>query len=173
MLHETTKAAFVEDVASQRPKPKTRRTVSLCKEAQGNHVISPRSSRVVLNVTAFIAFVTLMMCSLNAQETRATLSGTVFDPSGATLVGAKLTLSNVATGVTANAVTNSQGEYRFLFIDPGTYKMTADIAGFESYVQNQIVINMGQASTVDIRMKVGSQSDTVEVTRSEERRVVR
>jgi hypothetical protein len=42
--------------------------------------------------------------------------------------------------------------------------MTADVAGFESYVQNQIVINMGQASTVDIRMKVGSQSDTVEVT---------
>ena len=133
-------------------------------ETVENRLTHLRGNSILRNVTAFIAFIMMAVCSVNAQETRATLSGTVTDPSGATLVGAKLTLSNMATGVTANAVTNGQGEYRFLFIDPGTYKMTADVAGFETYVQSQIVINMGQASTVDIRMKVGSQSDTVEVT---------
>ena len=104
------------------------------------------------------------MGSLNAQETRATLSGTVFDPSGATLVGAKLSLTNVATGVIVNSVSNSDGQYRFLFVDPGTYKLAAEVAGFESYVQNGVVLNVSQAATVDVRMKVGSQSDTVEVT---------
>src|SRR5665213_3347479 len=164
MLHETTKAVFVEDVASQRPKSKTRRTLSLCKEARGNPVVSPGRNRVVLNVIAFIAFAMLALCPLTAQETRATLSGTVTDPSPANIVGATLRLTNTATGSTANAKTNGDGQYRFLFVDPGNYSLAVEAKGFESYVQKEIVLNMGQASTVDIRMKVGSQSDTVEVT---------
>ena len=123
MLHETTQAVFVEDVASQRPKSKTRRTVSLCKEARENPVVSPGRNRVVLNVTAFIAFAMLVLCPLTAQETRATLSGTVTDPSPANIVGATLRLTNTATGSTATAKTNGDGQYRFLFVDPGNYNL--------------------------------------------------
>jgi hypothetical protein len=164
MLHETTKAVFVEDVASQRPKSKTRRTVSLCKEARENPVVSPGRNRVVLNVTAFIAFAMLVLCPLTAQETRATLSGTVTDPSPANIVGATLRLTNTATGSTATAKTNGDGQYRFLFVDPGNYNLAVEAKGFESYVQKEIVLNMSQAATIDIKMKLGSQSDTVTVT---------
>ena len=164
MLHETTKAVFVEDVASQRPKSKTRRTLSLCKEARGNPVVSPGRNRVVLNVIAFIAFAMLALCPLTAQETRATLSGTITDPSPATIVGATLRLTNLATTVTVTAITNGDGQYRFILIDPGSYKLTVEASGFESYVQNGIVLNVSQAATIDIKMKVGSQSDTVTVT---------
>ncbi|MDR3409830.1 MAG: carboxypeptidase-like regulatory domain-containing protein, partial [Formivibrio sp.] len=129
-----------------------------------NHAAIPNRFRVFLNVIAFIAFAMLTMCSLRAQETRATLSGTVFDPSQATIVGATLRLANVATGVTSTATSNTDGQYRFLFIDPGNYKLSAEAPGFESYVQTGIVLNVSQASTVDIRMKLGSQSDTVTVT---------
>jgi hypothetical protein len=164
MLHETTQAVFVEDVASQRPKSKTRRTVSLCKEARENPVVSPGRNRVVLNVTAFIAFAMLVLCPLTAQETRATLSGTVTDPSPANIVGATLRLTNTATGSTATAKTNGDGQYRFLFVDPGNYNLAVEAKGFESYVQKEIVLNMSQAATIDIKMKLGSQSDTVTVT---------
>ncbi len=164
MFQRTARAESIEDTASQELRFKRRRTALLKIQKLRNNVAHLGRYSIFLNATAFIVFVMMLVCSVNAQETRATLSGTVTDPSGATLVGAKLALSNVATGVTANAVTNGQGEYRFLFIDPGTYKMTADVAGFESYVQNGIVLNMSQASTVDIHMKVGSQSDTIEVT---------
>jgi hypothetical protein len=155
MLYGKRSAGPVSDVANHQP---------MSKERSGNVAGSIRSLRVFLYVSAFIAVVTLSIGSLSAQETRATLSGTVFDPSGATLVGARLTLTNVATAVTVNSVSNSDGQYRFLFIDPGTYKLTAEVAGFESYVQSGVVLNVSQAATVDVRMKVGSQSDTVEVT---------
>ncbi len=164
MLHETTKAVFVEDVASQRPKSKTRRAVSLCKEARGNPVISLGYNRVLLNVIAFIAFAMLVLCPLTAQETRATLSGTVTDPSPANIVGATLRLTNIATGSTATAVTNGDGQYRFMLIDPGNYRLSAEAPGFESYVQNGVVLNVSQAATIDIKMKLGSQSDTITVT---------
>ena len=154
MLYGKRTAESVEDVSNHQTTAKDRLKVT--------GLI--RSLRVFLYVSAFIAVVTLSMGSLNAQETRATLSGTVFDPSGATLVGAKLSLTNVATGVIVNSVSNSDGQYRFLFVDPGTYKLAAEVAGFESYVQNGVVLNVSQAATVDVRMKVGSQSDTVEVT---------
>ena len=164
MLHAATRARFVEEVATERPESKNRQTGSLGKEARGYPVVSLRGNRVVLNVTAFIAFVMLMICSLNAQETRATLSGTVTDPSQATIEGATLRLTNLATGVMTSAVSNGDGQYRFLFVDPGNYKLAAEASGFESYVQNGIVLNVSQASTIDIKMKVGSQSDTVTVT---------
>jgi len=55
-----------------------------------------------------------------AQETRATLSGTVLDQSGAVIVGANLKLVNKDTGVALTATSNESGYYRFLFVNPGT-----------------------------------------------------
>jgi hypothetical protein len=147
MLHARTTTGFAGDAANR-----------------DDHVAIPKRFYVFLNVIAFIACAMLMVCSLQAQEARATMSGTVFDPSQATIVGATLRLTNVATGVTSTAKSNTDGQYRFLFIDPGTYKLAAEAPGFESYVQTGIVMNVSQASTVDIRMKLGSQVDTVTVT---------
>jgi hypothetical protein len=87
MLSATTRAGYVDDVAIHGPISKHRHTMSPSKEAGRNSVTSTRSLRFFLNVTVFFAFMTLMVCSLSAQETRATLAGTVFDPSHATIVG--------------------------------------------------------------------------------------
>jgi len=164
MIHGATKAGSSEDVATTLLESKTQQSVSLSGKTRENSGMYLLKNRVVYCVSVFIGMLMLISSPLAAQEARATLSGTVTDPSGATLVGAKLTLSNVATGVNANAVTNGQGEYRFLFIDPGTYKLTADATGFKAYVENGIVLNVSQASTIDIKMALGSQSDTVTVT---------
>jgi hypothetical protein len=164
MIQGTTRTGLVGDVASQRPVLKNRRMVLLGKEARRNTMVFPRSNRALLNLTAFFAFMTLMVCSLSAQESRATLSGTVFDPSHATIVGATLRLTNLATGVSASANSNGDGQYRFLFVDPGNYTLSVEAKGFESYLEKGIVLNVSQASTVDITMALGSQSSTITVT---------
>ena len=161
MFQETTK---VELETNQRPVSKMRHTASPDKETRAYSKVFLRGSRFVTNVVVFIAAALVMVGSLAAQETRATLSGTVFDPNSATIVGATLKLSNVATGVTTAATSNTDGQYRFLFVDPGTYTLSAEAQGFQSFVENGIVLNVSQASTVDVRMALGSQSSTVTVT---------
>jgi hypothetical protein len=101
---------------------------------------------------------------LLAQETRATLSGTVSDATGGVVANATLHLTNVNTGTSASVTTNQIGQYRFLFVDPGSYRLVVDAPGFERYVESGITLNVSQASTVDIKMTIGSQTQTVTVT---------
>ena len=65
-----------------------------------------------------------------AQETRGSVSGLVSDSSGAVVAGATLRLTNVETGVVLTTTSNETGLYRFLFLNPGKYKLTATAAGF-------------------------------------------
>lgn len=102
-----------------------------------------------------------------AQETRATLSGTVADAAQSVLPNVRLKLTNIDTATTSNATTNSVGQYRFLFLNPGKYKLTAEIQGFRTFVQTGIVLDVSQAATVDISMSIGSQTQTVDVNASE------
>src|ERR1700710_441188 len=101
---------------------------------------------------------------VSAQETRATLSGTVTDPDGSAVPNANVTLMNVKTNITATAKSNAEGQYRFLFIDPGTYTLNAEGAGFSRFSEKNIVLVTSQAATLDIKLAVGSESQTVTVT---------
>ena len=98
-----------------------------------------------------------------AQETRATLSGTITDPTASALPNVTLTLANQNTGTSTTTQSNSAGQYRFLFIDPGTYTLSAETTGFSRYVQQGVTLNVSQASTIDIKMVIGSTEQTVEV----------
>jgi hypothetical protein len=62
---------------------------------------------------------------MRAQETRGNVSGIVSDSSGAVVAGATLRLTNVETGVVLTATSNETGLYRFLFLNPGRYKLVA------------------------------------------------
>ncbi|WP_263350364.1 TonB-dependent receptor [Acidicapsa acidisoli] len=152
MLQAETKLCVVKNEAGQKA-----RTGVQPKVHSGRAMIFAHT--IVLLVLASLAASTM-----SAQETRATLSGTVFDPSSATIVGATLKLTNIATGVSATATSNTDGQYRFLFVDPGTYTLSTEAQGFQTFVENGIVLNVSQASTIDVRMALGSQSSTVTVT---------
>src|SRR5262249_18339969 len=69
----------------------------------------------------------------------------------------------VATGVVLTAQSNDVGQYRLLFVNPGTYKLTAEAAGFRTFLREGILLTLGQAATLDIPLQVGSQSETVTV----------
>ena len=67
-----------------------------------------------------------------AQEYRGKLQGQVVDDSRGVLPGVTLTLRNDATGVTVDRISDAEGRYRFDFVDPGTYSVTAALQGFRS-----------------------------------------
>ncbi|MBK7925964.1 MAG: TonB-dependent receptor [Bryobacterales bacterium] len=99
-----------------------------------------------------------------AQDTRASLSGTVVDPSQAAVAGASVKLINVNTGVDFDSVTNGSGQYRFLFLIPGTYKLTAHMEGFRSFEYEGILLQVGQSAVVDVSLQLGATTETVTVS---------
>src|SRR4030095_3826574 len=98
-----------------------------------------------------------------AQEIRATLSGTIIDPSGAAIVGVKVSLVNVDTSATSQAETNQLGQYRILFLNPGKYRLTAQMSGFQTPGRGGSARSTKQAATVDLSLQLGTQTDTVTV----------
>lgn len=99
-----------------------------------------------------------------AQTNLATLRGTVTDPSGAAVPNAQVILTNVATNAIRNAVSNSNGEYEFPYVDPGTYQITCNAPGFEKFVAEKVDIVGYETRRVDVRMQVGSTNTLVTVT---------
>jgi hypothetical protein len=98
-----------------------------------------------------------------AQEARATLSGTITDPSGSSMVGAQVRITNLETGIVLSAQSNEVGQYRLLFINPGAYRLSVEMPGFRTFVREGIQLTLGQAATLDVSLLVGTQSETVTV----------
>ena len=91
-----------------------------------------------------------------AQETRASLSGTVTDSSGSIIPNTNLQLTNTGTGVVLSATSNEAGLYRFLFLVPGMYRLTAGIAGFKTFERGNIELNVNESATLPVVLEVGS-----------------
>jgi len=91
---------------------------------------------------------------LYAQLGTATLSGTVVDPSGAVIPGAKVTLQSLTENARRDTVTDSAGFYRIPAILPGTYRLTVSASGFASQTFNNISLTSGQGSTLNVTLAV-------------------
>jgi hypothetical protein len=89
--------------------------------------------------------------------------GTVTDASGAAVVGADVTATNTATGVTASSKTNPTGEYRFDHLLVGTYRISVKMTGFKSTAE-QVDVTLNKTSTRNISLTPGAASETVEVS---------
>jgi hypothetical protein len=94
------------------------------------------------------------------------ISGTVTDPTGAVIPGAKVTIVSVDTGAAQTVVTNSSGTYRASLLKPGNYKLTFSLAGFET-VSFTTTASAGAVSQADAKLPLGSSSTVVEVTEAE------
>ena len=113
-------------------------------------------------IRLFVALLALV-CSLAAQDFRATLQGAVADPSGSSIPGAELTLRNVETGVERAATTNEEGFYRFQFLPIGTYLLTATADGFRTMTREGLRLELGANVRVDLAMELGAAAETVTV----------
>lgn len=115
----------------------------------------------------FLAVLSLVLFSTTAligQIDTGGITGTVRDKSGAVMVGAKVTLTNQATGVIASTVSTSTGTYVFDAVKPGTYTVTVDAAGFQTYINQGVIVHVQQIVTIDIPLVPGSVSQQVTVT---------
>ncbi len=92
------------------------------------------------------------------------LRGTVTDPSGAAIPNATVHLVNVDTTVERTTATDRQGSYVFAQVQPGNYVLRVDAAGFSTYEQKGFQLLVNLPATIDVKMKVGAASTTVEVT---------
>src|SRR5579859_3166361 len=90
-----------------------------------------------------LAIVCSVVVAAGAQESRATLSGLITDPSSAPVVGAKITVIEVRTGTKTATVSDSAGQYTVPFLAPGDYEVDAEAQGFKQFVRRAIHIESG------------------------------
>ncbi len=123
--------------------------------------------KICSRVRCLLYAVLLLLCASSlshAQDTNATLSGTVTDSSGAAIPGAKLTLTNEATSSRKTFVSDAAGGYTFTNVLPGKYDLVAGAAGFKSVTQRGIELASTQNGQVNIHLPLGMASQTVTVS---------
>src|SRR5438132_4740032 len=99
-----------------------------------------------------------------AQTSNATLGGTVSDPTGAFIPGVSITATNVATGIVNTALSNEAGAYQFASLQTGTYKVSAELAGFQTQTYNAVALGISQQVRLNFTLQVGNVAQAVEVT---------
>ena len=121
--------------------------------------------------SAVAGFFALVLTSLllitsgaSAQEFRATISGTVTDPSGAVVPNATVEVRETGTGSVNRTVSDAAGQYVVPFLLPGNYTITATAGGFETLKRAGIVLQAQDHPIIDLVLRVGSASQTVTVT---------
>ncbi|HEV2401184.1 MAG TPA: carboxypeptidase regulatory-like domain-containing protein [Candidatus Sulfotelmatobacter sp.] len=94
----------------------------------------------------------------------AQVRGRVTDQSGAIVVNATVTITNVATGIAQTIQTNDHGEYFFTGLRPATYTVKAQMAGFRVIEKTNVVLQVDQQTTVDFELHPVTVNETMEVT---------
>src|SRR5260370_27377527 len=99
-----------------------------------------------------------------AQVSGANLSGTITDPSGAAIAGAKVSVANKATGVTRDVTTDTAGFYSAPNLLPGPYEVAASASGFSTTKQADLMLTVGGQQVLNLALKIGEATQTVVVT---------
>jgi hypothetical protein len=111
-----------------------------------------------------VAILAWMPLRTQAQvATSATVTGFVTDPSGAFVPGASVTIVNTETGLTRSTETSGDGAYTFPGLPIGTYELTVTKAGFRSYKQSEITLQVNQTLGVNVTLQLGDVTQTIEV----------
>jgi len=131
----------------------------LQKRERGVPVI-PRKVSCIFAICVLALFVT---GSLSGQGIFATLTGVVSDPSGAVVNDAKISLKDAISGSVRDTATNTDGYFTFASVPVGTYVLSVEAKGFQTYKAEGIVMNGGDKQNFNISLVVGTTSQTVEV----------
>jgi hypothetical protein len=107
--------------------------------------------------TAFV-FAIFAMC-VSAQEFRGTITGSVTDPNGAVVPGAKVTIKNVETNVAVTVVSNDSGSYTVPSLVPGTYNISVTGDGFKTSSRENVQVRVDDRLTIDFKLEVGAAAE--------------
>src|SRR4029077_10247558 len=115
---------------------------------------------VVLTVVGLAA----MSTPAWGQEVTASIVGTVTDSSAAPIKGASVKATDTERGTVWTATTNETGSYNLLRVPMGSYGFRVTAPGFQSAVHPPFTLELNQTARVNVQLKVGKVSETVEVT---------
>src|SRR6202790_4116225 len=111
------------------------------------------------------AFLALMVMGSAAWgQATTSVRGTVVDPSGKAVAGAIVVVANSESKTERTTTTGEQGEYQFLLVPPGTYKLAVTATGFRRYEQTDLQLLVNTPSTANLQLTIGGASETVTVT---------
>jgi hypothetical protein len=115
-------------------------------------------------ILAVLFLTAIGVTSLRAQVDTGSITGTVTDPSGAVVSGAKVTLTNEGTGTSLSTTTGADGVYEFSPVRIGTYKLDLSAGGFKKEIQTHVVVDVSARVPANFKLQPGAVSETVEVT---------
>ena len=118
--------------------------------------------RVFPFVLATLFALTLAMSA--AAQFNAGIQGTVLDPKEAAVPGAKVTVTNDATGVNYETTSSESGFYRIAGLPPGTYTVTIEAQGFKKRVVKEVVVDAEKLRGLEVALELGAVQETVTVT---------
>ena len=123
-----------------------------------------RATKVFQAVGLVVLGVLLFCLPAFPQLNLGSIAGTVTDASGAVIVGAKVTVTDVQRGVARTLTTDTAGQYSAPSLTPGDYSVSATFTGFQTLNRTGITVGVGQAVRADLVMEVGTAAQTVTVT---------
>src|SRR5882762_1004792 len=129
-------------------------------------LVSRRSSnpyRRLQLATCALALVVLLIAATASASPTGSIVGSVRDPSGSVVVGAKLTLTNVATNAKIEGVSDHNGGFQFLQLAPALYSLVVESQGFKKLTEQSVLVQVDQITHMDIALEIGSVNQIVEV----------
>jgi len=120
--------------------------------------------RVVCRALVGAALILYAAQGMSAQEVSASITGTISDQSGGAVADATVTATDTERGTTWTAHTNDSGLYNLLRVPVGTYTLRVEAKGFSSVVREAFTLVLNQTARIDVALKVGDVSVTVEVS---------
>src|ERR1700733_6458155 len=104
------------------------------------------------------------VATTQAQQITATLSGIVTDASGGVVPNAHVVATNTGTNASLTADSNAAGEYRINLLPVGTYTLKVSAPGFKTFVQDGIVLDLGQSANINASLAIGGANETVTIS---------
>jgi carboxypeptidase family protein len=117
-----------------------------------------------LRTTALLALVAAVWVAAAWGQANTSLRGTVADQTGALVPKAQVTLTSATTGLERRTMTRDAGEYEFLQVPPGRYKLVVEVSGFKKYEANDLQLEVNNPATVNVTLEVGGTTEVVAVT---------
>ncbi|HBY64345.1 MAG TPA: hypothetical protein DEH78_31365, partial [Solibacterales bacterium] len=125
---------------------------------------SLNGGRMRLFVKFTVTFLCLLLAVASAQEFRATISGYVYDATGAAVPNATVQATNVANNESTTGTSDSSGAYTIPFLRPGQYKVVVTAKGFKTYNRENLVLEVGKIVGLNINLEVGQLTESINVT---------
>lgn len=120
--------------------------------------------RRICSVFSLLSLLMLSLASVQAQTFYGSLNGNVADATGASLPGARITLTNIGTNEQKTVDSDADGNFQFVNLVPGRYKLDIEKSGFKRYSRPELLIEVQSAVRIDAAMQTGEVTEVLEVT---------